>query len=101
MIENVYYYRSIPHPAIQQKVQFYDPPSNIYTKTDGISIGSSLGPSISDFHLFHTEKKIFKTTITKTKIYVHYVDDIFILMTKLTNLNKLSKNLRTKLYYRT
>ena len=37
-----------------------------------------LGSTISEFYMSHIENKIFKTIITRPKIYVHYVDDIFI-----------------------
>ena len=40
-------------------------------------MGSPLGLTISEFYMSHIENKIFKT-INKPKIYVRYVDDIFI-----------------------
>ena len=49
---------------------------------------------------FHIESKIFTTTITKTKTYVLYVDDIFIATHSFDEINKLKK-IRTILYHRT
>ena len=41
-------------------------------------MGLPLGPIVSEIYMSHTENNIFKTIITKPKIYVCYVDDIFI-----------------------
>ena len=41
-------------------------------------MGSPLGPTTSEFYMSHIENKILKTIITKPKIYVRNVDDIFI-----------------------
>ena len=90
IIENIDNHHSIPPPVIQPKilekflftcttkVLFYDPSDKIYIQIDGILMGSPLGPTISKFYKSHIENKIFETLITKPKIYVHYVDDIFI-----------------------
>ena len=54
-------------------------------------MGSPLGPTISKFYMSYIENKIFKTIITKPKIYVCYLDDILSQhtpTTKLSNLNK-------------
>ena len=60
-------------------------------------MGSPLSPTISDFYMSHVENKISKTIITKTKIYICYVDDIFIATHSYDEINKLL----TKLYDRT
>ena len=49
----------------------------ISAHTDSISMGFPLGPSIFEFYLPRIENKIFNP-IKKDKIYVRYVDDIFI-----------------------
>ena len=56
-------------------------------------MGWPLGPTISEFYMTHIENKIFKTTITKSKIYVRYVDDIFIATHTYDEINKLKKTL--------
>ena len=90
IIEDIYNHPSIP-PSIQPKVlekkkllfscttrvPLYDLSCNIDTQIDGISMRSSLDPTISEFYMSHFENKIFKT-ISKPKINVCYVDDIFI-----------------------
>ena len=103
IIENVYNHPSLPLPVIQPKilekllftcttkVPFYDPSGNIYIQIDGISVGSPLGPTISEFYMSHFENKIFKTIFTKSKIYVRYVDDIFIATLSYDEINKLKQ----------
>ena len=41
-------------------------------------MGSPLDPTISEFYISHIENRVFTTIITKPKIYVCYVDNIFI-----------------------
>ena len=59
------------------QVPFYDPSGKIFTQTDGISMGSPLEPSISEFYSPHIKSKTFNT-IKKPKIYLRAVGDIFI-----------------------
>ena len=117
IIENVYNHPYIPPPTIQPKilekfliicttkVPFYDPSGNIYIQIDGISMGSYLGITVSVFYMSYIENKIFKTVITKPKIYIRNIDDIFIATYSYEEINKLKqtlkKKLRTKFNYRT
>lgn len=83
----MYKNNSILHPSIKPnipkklwhagitKVSFYNHNDNIYTQTNGVSIGNPLGPCFSNYYMFHIENKIFKN-VTIPQIYVHYVDDI-------------------------
>ena len=91
---------SVPPPVIQpkileklltctKKVPFYDSSSNIYIQIDGIFRGLPLSPTISKFYISHIKNKIFKTIIIKPKIYVRYVDDIFIATHCYDEINKL------------
>ena len=54
---------------------------------------SLLGPTISEFYMSHFENKMFKTIITKPKIYVRNVDDIFIATLSYDEINQLKENL--------
>ena len=54
---------------------------------------SPLGPTISEFYMSHIENKIFKTIITKPKIYNHYIDKIFIATHSYSKINKLKQTL--------
>ena len=46
-------------------------------------------PLSPEFYMSHIENKIFKTMITKPKIYVRYVDAIFIAAHSYDEINKL------------
>ena len=56
-------------------------------------MGSPFSLTISEFYISYTESKIFKTIITKPKIYVRYVDDIFIATHSYDEINKLKQTL--------
>ena len=56
-------------------------------------MGSPLGPSISELCIFKIKNKIFNT-IKKPKIYVHYVDNIFIATQSYDEINKLKQTLK-------
>ena len=73
------------------KVPFHDPSGNIYIQTDGISIELPLGPTISEFYMSHIENEIF----TQPKIYVRYVEDIFIVTQSYDEINKLKLEKKT------
>ena len=51
-------------------------------------MGSPLGPTISEFYMSHIENKIFKTIITKPKIYFRYVHEILIAIHSYDEINK-------------
>ena len=70
----------------------YDPSEKIYKQTNSISMGSPLGSSISEFYISHFENKIFNA-IKKPKIYVHYVDNIFVATWSYNKINKLKQTL--------
>ena len=52
-------------------------------------MGSLLGPTIFEFYMYHIKNKIFKTIITKPKIYVRHVDNNFITTHSYNKINKL------------
>ena len=95
----------IPPPATQPKlienlllactteVPFNDPSGKTCREIDGISMGSSLEPTISKFYISHIENKIFKSVITKPNIYICYVDDILIATQTYDEINKLKQTL--------
>ena len=50
----------------------------LYRQTDGIMMGSPLGPTMANFLLAHHENKLLESMpIGKPKAYMRYVDDIF------------------------
>ena len=68
------------------EVPFYDHLGNIYVQTDGVSMGSVLGPIFSNFYMSDLENRIFNS-IKKPSIYLRYVDDILILTNNINKIN--------------
>ena len=68
------------------EVPFYDHLGNIYVQTDGVSMGSVLGPIFSNFYMSVLENRIFNS-INKNPIYLRYVDDILILTNNINEIN--------------
>lgn len=96
----VYSNKSIPPPPIKPpilkkllhacttKVPSYDHNGNIYTQTNGVSMGNPLGPCFANYYMSHVENTIF-IQVHKPKIYVRYVDDIFILANNIKEIDTL------------
>ena len=51
----------------------------LYRQVDGFTMGSPLGPTISNFCLAHLENEILSVSKFKPELYLRYVDDIFCL----------------------
>jgi hypothetical protein len=59
-----------------------------FRQTDGIAMGSSLGCILSDIFMGSLESRQLKETIRGTHFYRRYVDDIFIVVDKKTELHE-------------
>jgi len=58
---------------------FLSPDGKLYKQIDGVAMGSPLGVLFSNFYMGYVENSIFNTfPELKPKIYMRYVDDIFI-----------------------
>ena len=68
------------------EVPFHDHFGNIYIQTDGLSMGSVLGPIFSNVNTSNLENKIFNS-IRKPSIYLRYVDDILIPANDINEIN--------------
>ena len=50
----------------------------LHQQIDGVSMGSSLGPTIANFFLAETETRLLQQQLNSApKVYFRYVDDIF------------------------
>ena len=49
----------------------------LYRQVDGVTMGSPLGPTISNFCLAHLENELLSVSKFKPELYLRYVDDIF------------------------
>ena len=50
---------------------------DLYIQTDGVSMGSPLGPTLADFYMSHLENELMsQNKISNPTFYLRYVDDI-------------------------
>ena len=50
----------------------------LYQQTNGVTMGSPLGPTLANFFIANLENKLLqKESDTNPKLYLRYVDDIF------------------------
>ena len=103
VINSIYNNPSLPplkiNPNILRKllltctteVQFHDNLGNIYVRTDGVFMGSVLGPIFTNFYMSDLENRIFNR-IKKSPIYQRIIDDILILANNSNEINILQNN---------
>ena len=61
----------------------------LYRQIDGVTMGNPLGPTLANFFLAHIENQIFsKTDPSHPKLYLRYVDDIFVVFPSETDFMK-------------
>ena len=63
---------------------------NTYDQTDGIAMGSPLGPTFANFYMCHIENLIINKN-NKVDAYTRYVDDILIAIDNEDQLMKIKK----------
>ena len=109
IIQNIYNHPVLPplkiKPNILRKlllacttqVPFFDHVGNIWVQTDGVSMGSVLGPLFSDFYMAHLESKILNHKIKKPKLYLRYVDDILIATKDINEIQELQQTFQNNL----
>ena len=50
----------------------------LYKQIDGVTMGSPLGPTLTNFFLGHLEEKIFaQNSSAAPKLYLRYIDDVY------------------------
>jgi hypothetical protein len=75
------------------KTPFRNFAGDLFLQTDGVMMGSSLGPSFANFYMCELENKIFEQYPEKAPlVYARYVDDIFVMVDDAIKLTEL-KNL--------
>ena len=76
------------------KTPFRNLNGDLYVQCEGVSMGSTLGPTFADFYMCHLENKVFNDYPNlKPTIYVRYVDDCFLLINSLPLLFDLKQKL--------
>jgi len=94
---------SIPKQLLEQLLHictkespFIDPQNQIFQQIDGVTMGSPLGVLFANFYLGHIEQLIFaKQPTLKPKIYLRYIDDIFIAINDINNIDQLIDSLQS------
>ena len=72
-----------------KEAPFMCPEGNLYVQTEGVAMGSPLGPTFANFYMGDLENRVFKTVTDKPNIYGRYVDDIFVQIEDLSQLIQL------------
>jgi len=100
ILKNVYNHDEIPPPDIPAdelkkllmicttKTPFRDPFGNLYVQSEGVSMGSALGPTFAEFYMCDLENRVFTgNAAIKPIIYARYVDDCFLFVRDMQNLD--------------
>ena len=98
----IYENKSIPPPDIDKeklrnllklctsKCPFTTPDGKkIYVQKDGVMMGCVLGPTLADIYMDYKEKQILNICKNKPSIYCRYVDDIFVVIDNLEQLEEI------------
>ena len=108
ILDNIYDQTSkpplaIPRPILEKllticttKTPFRAPTGEIYQQTNGVSMGSALGPTFANFYMCHLENSVFHSNPQlKPHIYCRYVDDIFLVLNNFQELIQLKTAFET------
>lgn len=87
----------IPEPTLKKllvactkEAPFFSPKGEMYVQVDGVAMGSPLGPLFANFYLGSIEEKVFHlNNDLKPELYCRYVDDIFLTVADLNQLESL------------
>ena len=91
ILEKVYNHPTIPPPAISQnimrellticttEVPFRNINGDMYVQCDGLSTGSSLGPTFANFFMAEVENRALENLDVELALYGRYIDDIFVI----------------------
>ena len=74
-----------------KEAPFRCPQGKLYLQTDGVAMGSPLGPTFANFYMGSIEDEIFQNPDNKPHIYARYVDDIFLQVENEAELMKLKE----------
>ena len=101
ILQNVYNHTEKPPPNIPKpilkdlllicttKSPFRGPDSKLYVQSDGVSMGSPLGPTLANYYMCNLENKAIAQLSIKPRIYCRYVDDCFIVIDNIEELYSL------------
>ena len=67
--------------------------NRLYKRTDGVAMGSPLGPLLADVFVAKLEQTTLSKTIEQLDQYVRYVDDTFVVCSRRLSTRNLLKNM--------
>jgi hypothetical protein len=99
--KHVYSHSTLPAPPIPKKIlldllrlctsesPFRTPDNKIYRQTNGVAMGSPLGPTFAEYYMCEIENRVLSDGQIKPELYCRYVDDIFVVVRDEEHLKKL------------
>jgi hypothetical protein len=90
--KHVYSHPTLPAPQIPKKIlldllrlctsesPFRTPDNKIYRQTNGVAMGSPLGPTFAEYYMCEIENQVLSEELIKPELYCRYVDDIFVVV---------------------
>ena len=82
--------------ACTTEAPFRGPDGRLYRQKDGIAMGSPLGPLFANFYMCNLENSVLQDDSLRPSIYCRYVDDIFIDVRDVTQLEELKAAMEQK-----
>ena len=79
--------------ACTKEVPFRCPEGKLYYQVDGVAMGSPLGVLFANAYMCHVEEKVLADNAIKPHMYYRYVDDIFVDVASVDDLEKLKRSL--------
>ena len=70
---------------------FYSRTGDLYVQKDVISMRTPLGPTFANFYMCKLENKAFSSLQNKPKVFCRYVDDCFLVINNISQLDALRK----------
>lgn len=105
ILKNVYH-GSEPAPSIPKLIlekllrccttesPFRSPDNKLYYQSNGIAMGSPLGPTFSEYYMCDLENKVLSNEQLKPATYCRYVDDIFVVVRDEGHLQELQQQMQ-------
>jgi hypothetical protein len=106
ILQNTYNNDIIAPPRIPQKLlesllrictteaPFRHIDGSLYYQTEGVAMGSPLGPTFANFYMANVEKQALQEISLKPNIYARYVDDIFVVVRDEEHIKQLQEKLQ-------
>ena len=78
-----------------KEAPFLSPTGEIYRQIEGVAMGSPLGPTFANFYMGDLENKILPNLERPPTIYCRYVDDIFVQVNNIQDLEIIQNELKS------